>query len=42
MDSLAQVEVEPLGHTLTLVLAKAVVNRLSNSLAVLKVRKRGW
>ena len=40
-DSLAQVEVEPLGDTLALVLAKAVVNKMSNSLAVVKVKKRG-
>ena len=40
-DSLAQVENEPLGDTLALVLAKAVVNKLSNSLAVVKVTKRG-
>ena len=42
MDSLEQVQVEPLGDTLALVLAKAVINKLSNSLAVVKVRKRGW
>ena len=42
MDSLKQVQVEPLGDTLALVLAKAVINKLSNSLAVVKVRKRGW
>ena len=42
MDSLAQVQVEPLGDTLSLVLAKAVINKLSNRLAVVKVRKRGW
>ena len=42
LDILAQVEVEPLGDTLALVLAKAVVNKLSNSLAVVKVRKCGW
>ena len=42
MDSLAQVQVEPLGDTFALVLAKAVINKLSNSLAVVKIRKRGW
>ena len=42
MDSLAHVEVEALGNTLALVLAKAVVNKLSNSLAVVKVKKRDW
>ena len=41
MDSLVQVQVEPLGDTLALVLAKAVINKLSNSLAVVKIRKRG-
>ena len=34
MDSLKQVQVEPLGDTLALVLAKAVIKKLSNSLAV--------
>ena len=42
MDSLAHVKVKPLGDTLALVLAKAVVNKLSKSLAVVKVKKRGW
>ena len=42
MYSLAQVKVAPLGDTLALVLAKAVVNKLSNSLALVKVKKRGW
>ena len=41
MDSLKQVQVKPLGDTLALVLAKAVINKLFNSLAVVKVRKRG-
>ena len=42
MDSLAQVKVKPLGDTLVLILAKAVVNKLSNSLAMVKVKKRGF
>ena len=35
-------EVDPLGDTLALVLAKAGVNKLANSLAVVKVKKRGY
>ena len=35
-------EVAPLGDTLALVLAKAGVNKLANSLAVVKVKKRGY
>ena len=35
-------EVEQLGDTLALVLAEAVVNKLSDSLAVVKVKKRGY
>ena len=41
-DSLAQLKVEPLGDTLALVFAKAAVNKLSNSLAVANVKKRGY
>ena len=40
MDNVAQLQVEPLGDTLALVLAKAVIKKLSNSLAVVNVRKR--
>ena len=42
MYSLAQVKVEPLGDTLALALDKVLVNKLSNSLALVKVKKRGW
>ena len=41
MDRLAHVKVETLNDTLALVLAKAVVNKLSNSLPVDKVKKLG-
>jgi len=40
-DSLAQLKDEPLGDTIALVLAKAEVNKLFNSLAVVNDRKRG-
>ena len=35
-------EVEPLGETLSLLLAEAVVNKLSDSLVLVKVKKRGY
>lgn len=41
-DSLAQLEVKPLGHTIALVLAKALVNKLFNSLAVVKIKKHSY
>ena len=51
-NSLAQLEGEPFGHKLALVLAKVVINKLSDSLAELIVKKlatlgarkrqRGW
>ena len=39
-DNLALLEVEPRADTLSLVVAEAVIKKLSNSLAVVKVRKR--
>ena len=41
-NSLAQLEVRPLGETFPLVLAKALGNKLSNSLAVVKIKTRGY
>lgn len=39
-DKLALLEVEPRADTLFLVVAEAIIKKLSNSLAVVKVRKR--
>ena len=39
-DKLALLEVEPRADTLSLVVAEAIIKKLSNSLAVVKVRKR--
>ena len=41
-DSLAQLEVYLLGGTIALVLAKALVNKLFNSLAVVKIKKHSY
>lgn len=41
-DSLAQLEVEALGATLALLLAEAVIKKVSNSLAVVKVKKHEY
>jgi len=38
-DSLEQLMVKPLGDILALVLAEAVVNKLSDSLEVVKLKK---
>ena len=35
-------EVKPLGDTIALVLAKALVNKLFNSLAVVKIKKHSY
>ena len=40
LTSLALLEVEPRADTLSLLVAEAVIKKLSNSLAVVKVRKR--
>ena len=39
-DKLALLEVEPRADTLSLVVAEAIIKKLSNSLPVVKVRKR--
>lgn len=39
-DKLAVLEVEPRADTLSLVVAETILKKLSNSLAVVKVRKR--
>ena len=39
-DKLALLAVEPRADTLSLLVAEAVIKKLSNSLAVVKVRKR--
>lgn len=39
-DKLALLEVEPRADTLSLLVSEAVIKKLSNSLAVVKVRKR--
>ena len=39
-DKLALLEVEPRADTLCLVVDEAIIKKLSNSLAVVKVRKR--
>ena len=37
-DRLAQLEIKPLGDTLALTLVKTLVNKLFNSLAVVKIK----
>lgn len=39
-DKLALLEVEPRADTLSLLVSEAVIKKLSNSLAVVKVRER--
>ena len=39
-DKLALLEVEPRADTFSLLVSEAVIKKLSNSLAVVKVRKR--
>ena len=39
-DKLALLDVEPRADTLSLLVTEAVIKKLSNSLAVVKVRKR--